>query len=495
MLLSTFQKLWEWVRNAKFVAMANQIGKKQVWILLALSFVVTLFVFRFIKRALIGEQTDKDDFPEEVFYADHVATVLNTHCIKCHRPDGAAPFSLIGYDKVFRKKKTIKKVVERNIMPPWPADPSYSHFIGENVLNDYEKKILFTWIEQGARFGDSTKLPGVPDFSPVSNLGEPDLTIWMDSLLIPGNNRDRFFVVKSPFELAHDTFIRAIEFVPGKNQLVHHLNADLFNYPEGKKKNVFDGNRLVDVEIHPEEYEQELQGLKIYNDDGTMPDRVHSAVNYLPGVIGTMYPEGVGGFKVNRKAALVARDIHYAPIQKDKWDHSHYNIFFSKTEPTRFTKEMMLGTNGLSPIRPQLKIPPDTVMTFTTSFRVPADMSILTVNPHMHLLGDKIVAYVVKQEGDTIPLIRINRWDFRWQYFYTFPKALRVPAGSLIEVKATFDNTANNKNNPYDPPRMISERYDLDGAGMRTTDEMFQFIITYLDYEKGDEDLSLEMER
>jgi len=113
----------------------------------------------------------------------------------------------------------------------------------------------------------------------------------------------------------------------------------------------------------------------------------------------------------------------------------------------------------------------------------------------MHLLGDRIITYAVTVEKDTIPMIRINRWDFRWQYFYTYPKMLKIPAGATIVVEATFDNTTNNKNNPYNPPRTIAERYDREGAGMRTTDEMFQFIITYLDYEEGDENQSLVYER
>jgi hypothetical protein len=110
----------------------------------------------------------------------------------------------------------------------------------------------------------------------------------------------------------------------------------------------------------------------------------------------------------------------------------------------------------------------------------------------MHLLGRSFKAYAILPDGDTLPFIRIKRWDFRWQYFYTFPKMMFVPAGSLIVAEGVFDNTKNNPNNPYSPPIRIKERLDLDGAGMRTTDEMFQFIITYLDYEKGDENISLE---
>ena len=476
--------------------MAKKVSKLKMGILLVLSFVATLLVFNGLKKKLIVEEAlGLSDIPSEVFYAKDVAPILNVHCLKCHRPNGAAPFALTTYKKVFRKKKTIRKVVDRGIMPPWPADPEYSHFLGENVLTVLEKTILFKWIDQGARFGDSLDLPEQPQFSSVSNLGEPDMTIYMEPIKIKGNNRDRFLLVKTPFELPKDTFIRGIEFVPGKNQLVHHLNADLFNYEYDAKADAFDGDRVVDVENHPEEYQERLNALKLRHDDGGLPERIHSAVNYLPGVFGTIYPEGVGGFKVNRKAALVARDIHYAPVQKNYLDRSHYNIFFSKTPPTRLTKELMLGTNGVSPVQPQLIIPPDTVMSFQTKFRLTSDISVLTVNPHMHLLGKNIKAYAVTPENDTIPIIRINRWDFRWQYFYTYPTMLKLSAGTSITVEATFDNTSDNKNNPFDPPQTISERYDREGAGMRTTDEMFQFIITYLDYEEGDEKVSLSTPR
>ena len=39
---------------------------------------------------------------------------------------------------------------------------------------------------------------------------------------------------------------------------------------------------------------------------------------------------------------------------------------------------------------------------------------------------------------------------------------------------------------------MIAERLENGGASMRTTDEMLQFIITYMNYEDGDENISLE---
>jgi len=51
-----------------------------------------------------------------------------------------------------------------------------------------------------------------------------------------------------------------------------------------------------------------------------------------------------------------------------------------------------------------------------------------------------------------------------------------------------FDNTRENPNNPFSPPQLVSERE----GSMRTSDEMFQFIVTYLPYMNGDENISLD---
>ena len=153
----------------------------------------------------------------------------------------------------------------------------------------------------------------------------------------------------------------------------------------------------------------------------------------------------------------------------------------------------MLGTNGVSEIIPPLQIKPNTISTHHTEFKVPEDISILTVNPHMHLLGKSLKAYALKPNGDTVKIINIPKWDFRWQFFYTFKKMLKIPKGSLIRVEAVFDNTSNNPFNPFDPPQLVGERMEYGGSSMRATDEMFQFIITYLGYKKGDENISLEI--
>ena len=430
----------------------------------------------------------------DLTFGKDIAPIIFENCTSCHRSGGAAPFSLTTFQQVNRKKNTILGVTQSGLMPPWPADRNYSHFLGERYLTEVDKQKIKDWIEGGAPEGDTSLLPDLPEYDTYSYIGKPDTTVWFDSILISGNSRDKFFIATLPIELSEHKYVRAMEFLPNENNLVHHMNGRLLNYESDKKASITQGQRILNLEVEETAYVRQFNALRLTNEDGTRPPQINSAVNYLPGVQAQLYPEGIGGFTMNKKSILIADDIHYGPIPQDKWDHSRVNIFFSDAPPKRPINEVMLGTNGASKIIPPLVIPPGKITKHASFLKIPEDISILTINPHMHLLGTSFKAYALTPAQDTIRLIQIPRWDFRWQYFYTFPKMLKIPAGSVIYVEAEYDNTAENQNNPYNPPQEIRERLDNGGAGMRTTDEMLQFIITWLPYQVGDEHVSLEAE-
>jgi hypothetical protein len=424
--------------------------------------------------------------PSQVTFTSDIAPIIYDKCSRCHSVSVASPFPLLTYKDVAKRSKTIREIVNKGIMPPWPADPSYSHFIGENYLTKEEIALINEWTDAGAPLGDSTKIPPPPKFDEASMIGKPDLVLKVKPFLVKGDQADRFMVMKIPFELPNDTFIREVEFVPGC-KYIHHVNGHIICYEDGKKKNVFEGEQVLDTK--DETRESVFKKMSILDDDGSDPITIKSVTNYLPGVTGIIYPEGIGGFAVKKKGIIYLNDIHYGPSAEDVWDSSQINIFFGSKPPERPLQEIQLGTLGISDIIPPLVIPPDTVMTFKTSAKILADISLLTINPHMHLLGKTFLAFAVKPDRDTVHLIRIPAWDFRWQYFYTFPYMVHIPAGSTITVIATMDNTTNNPNNPFNPPQEIEGR----NGSMRTTDEMLQLIITYLPYKKGDENISLRV--
>ena len=428
-----------------------------------------------------------DALPDTVTYATHVAPLIWAHCMPCHRPGHAGPFPLITYADVRRKARTVRYMVEKRHMPPWPADTAYTRFLGERVLTAREIALIAAWVGQGAPPGDTAMLPEPPPITSPLRWRRPDTVIWMpEPFHIPGDARDRFVITKAPFTLEQDTFLQAVEFVPGNRRAVHHMNGALVSYTEGKRRDVHAGFAYIDADrsATPDAY----SALQLQNDDGSWPALTPNIVNHLPGMDPVLLPPGIGGHRITRKGAFLMNTIHYGPLLRDTTDRSCFNLWFMDKPPERPMKEIQIGTRGLTPVVPELIIPADSVMSFSSRYTLPTAISVVTINPHMHLLGRSFLAFAVTPLGDTIPLVRIPDWDFRWQYAYTFPYLLPIPQGSTIEVHGTFDNTRNNPNNPYDPPRTA---YAPPDGNMRTTDEMFQFFVNYVDHRPGDDTISL----
>src|SRR5262249_43533449 len=67
-----------------------------------------------------------------VTFARDVAPILYAHCVACHQPDGAAPFSLLTYNDARRRASLIAHVTRSRYMPPWM--PEETGFIGDRRL-------------------------------------------------------------------------------------------------------------------------------------------------------------------------------------------------------------------------------------------------------------------------------------------------------------------------------------------------------------------------
>lgn len=163
-----------------------------------------LYVWSLILLTACGGEEDKRSakpaplkLPDTVSFSQHIAPIIHQNCTPCHRPGSAGPFDLITYRDVAKRKKMVAKVTRERYMPPWPADPSYRHFVGERILTEEEIALLGRWAEQGAPIGDSSQIPAPPTFAEASFLGEPDLVLKMEEPFeIAGDSRDRFLFGK-----------------------------------------------------------------------------------------------------------------------------------------------------------------------------------------------------------------------------------------------------------------------------------------------------------
>ncbi len=428
-------------------------------------------------------QTTKNSNPTFV----EIAPIIYKNCTSCHRAGESGPFELMTYEDAFKNKNKIKFVTQTKYMPPWPADPSYSHFIGERTLTPEEIELIKTWVDSGAPKGDEAKIPASPIFYTGSFFKKPDAVIKMkEAVPIKGNGADHFYIVKISAQMPKDTFVSYFEFVPSQRKLAHHVNGHLINYEAGNKKNI-DLGKTYALDNY-KDYTPLYKEMNVLNDDGTFPVLTPNTVYYLPGFTPPVYPNGIGGYKMNKTAAILLSNIHYGPSSKDVLDSSYINIFYG-AKPKRPVFETQMGTFGISKIEPELILQPNQIQTFHTQASLNGDATILSINPHMHLLGKSFWAFALTPAGDTIPLIKINKWDFRWQYYYTFKNPVIIKKGTVIHVYGTFDNTAQNPNNPNHPPKLVWQGEGV--RSMQTTEEMFQFIFTYMPYQTGDEKMDL----
>jgi len=435
---------------------------------------------------------EKKQIPENITWSEHIAPIIYKNCSPCHRPGQSGPFNLLSYADAVKKAKQIKFVTKSKYMPPWPADQNYSHFIGERVLSQEQIEMIGAWVEKNTARGDSTKEPLPPVFENVSFFGKPDLVIKAQKgYRIKGNGTDAFLIMKFPYEIKSDTIANVIEFVPHQRKLVHHVNGHLVSYNEGRTFNYFTGESIhEDTKAQLMDVYKDMHIPYADNKNPKFPTLTPNTVYYLPGYIPPVYPSEIGGYHLKKHGVFLLNNIHYGPSNKDLLDSSSINVFFRKDPIKRPIKETQLGTFGVSKIDPEFVIPPNEVKTFHTQATIEKAISMLSINPHMHLIGKTFWAFALKPNGDTIPLIKIRKWDFKWQYYYTFKHPIKLDAGTTIHVYGTFDNTKENPLNPFSPPQTITQGNGVES--MKTTEEMFQFIFTFVPYKDGDERIDLE---
>ncbi len=426
-----------------------------------------------------------------------VATIIHQKCAICHQPTGAGPFSLITYQDIKQHAHKIRFSIESGIMPPWPADTNYSRFANELVLTRTEKEKLLRWIQLGCPIDEDTSRIHFAYTKHKPPFRKPDLIIPLQqAIYLNGNGIDHFFVVKMPYQLDKDTFVQYVEFVPHQKKLVHHVNGHLLKYDEKRKFDYFNGLTHVEEPIDNflEAYTKMGLTYKDAKDNkpsSLLPVLIPNTVYYLPGFLPLYFKENIGGFYLPKKGVFFLNDIHYGPTHRACYDSSYLKVYFAAKRPERPVYEGQMGTHGMSKIQPPLIIPPHTIKTFTTSLLIPADVSVLAVNPHMHLLGQSFLAFAITPTQDTIPLIRIPKWNFNWQYYYIFKKPVIIPKGSVIVAIGTYNNTTANPYNPNYPPKEVKEG---DGFhSMKTTDEMFQFFFQYMLYKTGDDTISFHL--
>ncbi len=400
--------------------------------------------------AAVPRETPKKA-PAKPTYAKDVAPIVNRACVGCHQPGEVAPFSLAGYEAAKKWSAMTAAVTKTGQMPPWKAAAGYGEFKHENRLTDVEIQTLANWAATGAPRGDKKAEPALPK-PPVSGwtLGKPDLVVQPKGeyqLGPEGEDVYRNFVIENPSD--KEIWVRAMDVHPGNKKVVHHVIVFLDSRHEGRKL----AAKTTDGQ---DGYVGQGGGV------GFMPSGALGG--WAPGVRPLETPSGKA-FRVPANSDLVMQ-VHYHKSGKPEKDTTAVGLYLAK-EPIEKEVRLAWITNFA------INIPPgEKAYAATREFKTPADVTIHTVMPHMHLLGKSMRAKLVRPDGSETPLIFVPQWDFNWQLVYALKNPVKAPAGSKIVVDATYDNSTDNVNNPSNPPKRVR-------WGEETTDEMFLLIAAY----------------
>lgn len=366
----------------------------------------------------------------DVTFSRDVAPILFEHCAHCHRAGEAGPFPLLSYEDARQHAEQIALVVEQKLMPPWKPVPDFGSFRNEHRLTTEQIATVSGWVRNGMAEGDGTDLPPVPVFRSDWHLGPPDVELTTsEGFVIPADGPDIYQHFVIPAGIAENRLIRAFEFRPGSPEVVHHAFVYFDTTGQG---------RQLDQQT-PEPG---------YNRIGTPGFAVSGSLGgWGPGGLPQPLPDGMGR-PLPADSDLIVQ-IHYHPSGREVIDQSRVGLYFADPDAERFVTEIMVADVNLT-------IPPgDELHHHKAEWELPVDTYLLDATPHMHTLGRRIQAQAVTPNGEVVPLVRIDDWDFYWQDSYVYQNMIGLPAGTRIELECWFDNSSRNPLNPNSPPKTV----------------------------------------
>lgn len=382
-------------------------------------------------------------------YNRDIAPIIYGHCVSCHHPGGVGPFALTNYREVKKRAQQVQDVTGDHSMPPWKPEPGHGDFVGKRRLADDQVALIARWVSTGAAEGNAADLKVKAEWKDGWQLGEPDLIITMpETYTLPADGHDvyRNFVIPSP--TAEDRFVSAIEVRPG-NAAVHHAFVKFDRNGSAKR---------LDAKHSGTGYPGMNAGAGVDSPAGTFASwQPGDTPRHGPADMSWVFP---------KKTDLVLQ-MHMRPTGKEEKIRPQIGFYFSKTPPTRTPFVFCIRSTTID-------IPAgDKAHVVESSYTLPVDGEVLALLPHLHYLGKEAQAWAALPDGSRRELLLIKDWDFSWQGAYRYEKAVPLPKGTVVTMRYTYDNSAENTDNPNQPPKRVT-------FGLESTDEMGELWLQFL---------------
>ncbi len=394
--------------------------------------------------ALASAATTSGNQP--VTFNKDVLPVLEKNCQTCHRPGEAAPMSFLSYQTTRPWAKAIKAAVLTKKMPPWFADPHFGKFSNDRTLSQPEIDTLVAWADSGAKEGDPKDAPKPLNFVEGWRIGKPDMVLTMPTAFdVPASGTVDYQYIIIPTGFTEDKYVQMAEARPGDPSVVHHIIAFIREPGNPWLKDAKPGVPFVPREEQRKaQLEAERTGKRNRGEGGGFGGDM--LAGYAPGTVpNIMLP---GEAKLIKAGSDIVLQLHYTATGKATTDLSRVGLIFSKEKPKVRVLSLAATTANFA-------IPPqDPNYRVDAKIQLQQDATLVNLLPHMHFRGKDFEYRIVYPTGEKETLLRVPNYDFNWQLTYDLATPKLLPAGTIIECTAHYDNSANNRFNP-DPTKEV----------------------------------------
>jgi hypothetical protein len=382
---------------------------------------------------------------EEVTYHRDVRPLLEQHCVNCHSEGETAPFVMdldaeAWVDGAPDWVPAAVAAIEAGTMPPWMPDEADCQPLDDSrALPAADKELISTWAAGGYVIGDpdSYEPPELPSTERVPDTPADLVLTAVESYLPDATRPDDYHCTPLDYTFEQDTWVRGFTVRPDQVHLVHHV---IVYRLEPEDAYIADQRDAA----------EEGPGYTCFGSPGTW--NADTMVAWAPGQNPEFYDEGVAR-RITAGSKLVIQ-VHYntlgateeRPLAPDATAVELWTLPPGEVPEHQLVSLPYAQTRfAIPPGEPRHQVEYFESLSFLGD--LPFEIRTIGVMPHMHQLGRRIRADLLRGSGGKQCLVDIPDWDFNWQqtYFFDDAEPVIVGAGDSVRLRCIYDNSVENQ--------------------------------------------------
>jgi hypothetical protein len=378
----------------------------------------------------------------DVTYTRDLAHVFFAKCTPCHRPDGAAPFSLMTYDDVRRRAETIKSVVLDRSMPPYKATSDYGRVTPASPLTDDEAVLIQEWIRAGMAKGNASDMPPSPEFAPPPKasivLSQKGVTVRAE-----GPTYWQTFVI--PADITKKRGLIGFSVAPANPSVIRSVTIGIDTAGKGRAEDVKTPEPGYETAASFEAQTEEYIGVWTI---GNGPWRL---------------PDGVG--KTLKPGDNLLVQVQYRPNGTAADGNFDLGLTFA-SGAYREVRQMNLGTRDI-------KVPILETPNFSDEETLSQGIQVVGVIPEARDYTVEVRLTATPPTDPAKTILRVYPWNVTYIGSYMFSQPPVLPKGTKLTASIHYQNDLECHQNQNSYPRPVA-------YGPKITDELFWVRVLYV---------------